>query len=127
MSKPGNYNAKFTKGGVPVPKINPSRVDFSNPAQVRAYQRQHAIANVYEKNEFGMKNRSGSKVGSSKPGQFNVGRKGAKSLLTKSAKSSMAGAGMMYGGVLALLGELMFPKKTASDEQQKKHKKDAGY
>jgi len=53
--------------------------------------------------------------------------KGSKSLLTQSAKSSMGGAGMMYGGVLALLGELMFPKKTASDEQQKKHKQDAGY
>ena len=50
--------------------------------------------------------------GMSKAGnQYAVGRKGAKSLLTQSAKSSMAGAGMMYGGVLALLGELMFPKQ----------------
>ena len=50
--------------------------------------------------------------GMSKAGnQYAVGRKGAKSLLTQSAKGSMGGAGMMYGGVLALLGEMMFPKQ----------------
>jgi len=106
--------------GVRLHKGSGHIMDSKSPGTPKYY---HGKGSKYHE----IQHKKNPKAGTGKVSPYSVGRSGAKSLLTQSAKGSMAGAGMMYGGVLALLGELMFPKKTASDEQQKKHKKEAGY
>jgi len=64
-------------------------------------------------------------------GEFNVGRKGAKSLLTQKAKASVPLGGMNWGNILTrgglkmlgVVGAVMSPSKTVSADQEKKHMK----